>query len=507
MLFNHKTNNNRRRRCCFLGMERMGTRFSTVETVRATAHLNNMGRDEMNLAEFPLTTLADRAPRGCKTLVFEDGIRGRGETQHRVQRLTISASDKYGLPTAIDDEVVLGLVQVTKAAGFSDRRVRFSRYELIHLLGWRDEGRSYRRLEQSLKRWLGVTLYYENAWRDNAQKRWVDAHFHLLDELVLYRRTKPEAGVRTKAGHAALSSFTWNEVVFLSFQAGFLKQLDLSFYRGLKLAVAKRMYRFLDKRFHFSNELRFNLPVFACEHIGLSRRYDSAQLKRRLSPAIAELEHAGYLIPLAAGERFHRLRRGQWEVVFVRTAMARRQRRPLRRLSDLENRLVERGVRTASAAQLVREHAADLIEGKIAVFDALRQKQDRRISRNPAGYLVKSIRDDYSLPAGVAEKTDRRATCLALARNGPTNSAVSRRVATETSESQAQQRVREYLVHLSPAERSRLEQDALEGASGIVADGFRRAMASAHEGLAAHYRNVILQQHVLSLLQPPINQA
>jgi hypothetical protein len=31
-----------------------------------------------------------------------------------------------------------------------------------------------------------VTLYYENAWRDNAQKRWVDAHFHLLDELVQY---------------------------------------------------------------------------------------------------------------------------------------------------------------------------------------------------------------------------------------------------------------------------------------------------------------------------------
>ena len=247
------------------------------------------------------------------------------------------------------------------------------------------------------------------------------------------------------------------------------------FYRGLNLAVAKRMYRFLDKRFHFSSELRFKLPVFACEHIGLSRRYDAAQLKRRLSPAIAELEQAGYLMPLAAGERFHRLRRGQWEVVFIRAAKARRQRRPLRRLSDLENRLVERGVRAASAAQLVREHAADLIEGKIAVFDALRQKQDRRISRNPAGYLVKSIRDDYSLPAGVAEKTDRRATCLALARNGPTNSAVSRRVATETGESQAEQRVREYLVHLSPAERSQLEQDALESASGIAADGFRRA--------------------------------
>jgi hypothetical protein len=186
---------------------------------------------------------------------------------------------------------------------------------------------------RSVKRWLGVTLYYENAWWDKAQKRWVDAAFHLLDDVVFYRRPKSRAAVSAKADDATLSSFTWNEVVFRSFQAGFLKKLDLDLYRRLKLATAKRMYRFLDKRFHFSNTLRFKLPVFACEHIGLSRRYDAAQLKRRLSPAVAELEQAGYLVPLPAKDRFHRLRRGLWEVVFVRTPKLQRQRRPVARLT------------------------------------------------------------------------------------------------------------------------------------------------------------------------------
>jgi hypothetical protein len=41
----------------------------------------------------------------------------------------------------------------------------------------------------------------------------------------------------------------------------------------------------LDKRFHFANELRFDLMSFAFEHVGLSRNYDAAQLKRRLGPA------------------------------------------------------------------------------------------------------------------------------------------------------------------------------------------------------------------------------
>ena len=36
------------------------------ETRGQKAHLNGMGRDEMNLAEFPLATLADRVPHGCK---------------------------------------------------------------------------------------------------------------------------------------------------------------------------------------------------------------------------------------------------------------------------------------------------------------------------------------------------------------------------------------------------------------------------------------------------------
>jgi len=104
----------------------LGKRLATPETVPATAHLNNMGRDEMNLAEFPLATLANRAPRGCKTLVFADRIWDRGQAQHRFRRLTISASDKYGLPTAIDNEVIVGLIQVSKADAFVDGRNRWS---------------------------------------------------------------------------------------------------------------------------------------------------------------------------------------------------------------------------------------------------------------------------------------------------------------------------------------------------------------------------------------------
>ena len=60
------------------------------------------GKDEMNLAEFPLCCIADRAQPDQKTLVFEDQVwdASRGEMVPR--KLTITGSDEFGLPMRIN---------------------------------------------------------------------------------------------------------------------------------------------------------------------------------------------------------------------------------------------------------------------------------------------------------------------------------------------------------------------------------------------------------------------
>ena len=101
------------------------------------------------------------------------------------------------------------------------------------------------------------------------------------------------------------SHIVWNEVIFESFQAGYLKPLDYDLCMGLSNSTAKRMYRFLDKRFHHKPDWTFDLKEFAHEHIGLSRHYEGpAHLKRNLMPAIAELETVGFLEPLPDNQRF-----------------------------------------------------------------------------------------------------------------------------------------------------------------------------------------------------------
>jgi len=373
-------------------------------------------KDELNLAEFPIASLADRVPDGQLSLVFEDRLEPR-DGPVIVRRLTITGTHKHGLPTAMDDEVMVGLIQLTKRRNnFTDPKVSFSRYELIELLGWPQSGQSYRRIEEALHRWVGVVLMYENAWWDNAAKSWVDENFHVLDNVTVYDRERrgPAKGKPRRTASAAkkgtaaaeplpLSSFRWNEVIFRSFQSGNLKQLDLEFYLSLRLPTTKRLFRFLDKRFYRCDRLDFDLKTFACEHIGMSRVYKPTELKRRLKPALEELESLGFLEPLPPEERYSWQARGQWRILFIRGAQGRdadaAEGPPVER-SALVAQLTERGVTAKVAAELVDSHALIRVRAKIEVFDWLVRNEDRRVGKNPAGYLVASIRSDYQAPAG-----------------------------------------------------------------------------------------------------------
>ncbi len=440
------------------------------------------GRDELNLAEFPLAAIADRVPDNQKTLVFEDHIFDSGKSEMIKRRLTISASDKFGLPTSLDDEVILGLIQLTKQYRFTERKVNFSRYQLIQVLGWRHEGHSYERLEKSLKRWLGVTLYYDKAWWDKDEQSWVDENFHILEQVTLYDQERRLKRLRSSNSEPPLSSFTWNEVVFRSFKSGYLKAIDLGVYRQLKHAAAKRMYRFLDKRFYHTPRWEFDLTEFACEHIGLSRNYDVGQLKRRLKAAIAELESVGFLEALSPAQRYVRICRGQWKIVFVKKAVPQIEQ-PSREAASLINQLIDRGVTPSVATELVRDYPQELIAMQMEVLDRLRQAKEREPMRNPAGYLVESIRKGY-VPSNKLRPKKVAATPAAEAK-----------IDTPPKKTPVEQQIDAYLSSLSKEEIDALEQTALESAEATLSEGYHRSKRAGGPAFAM-YRRMILEREI-----------
>ena len=452
-------------------------------------------KDELNLAEFPIAALTDRVPDGQTTLVFEDRLELR-DSPPIIRRLTIMGTHKHGLPTSLDDEVLVGLIQLTKRrSNFTDARVPFSRYELIELLGWPQSGQSYRRIEEALHRWVGVVLMYENAWWDNTAKSWVDEQFHVLDNVTLYdrerwRKSSARAGKSGKGSSKTdkpplpLSSFKWNDVMFQSFQSGNLKQLDLELYLKLRLPTTKRMYRFLDKRFYRRMRLDFDLRTLACEHIGLSRSYAPTELKRRLKPALEELEQLGFLEVLEPEERYSYVKRGTWRIILIRgrhggggpVVDEEEAEGPP---SDLVDGLRSRGVTAKAAAELVAEHPASRIQTKIEVFDWLIRNGDKRVGKNPAGYLVASIRSDYQEP------NDFRASS---AKDAAKKAARSDREESERAE--AEKKAQAAALALSEKEREAKLKAAWEKLPADQRDAILAAVKAENPGLG-RWKNML----------------
>jgi hypothetical protein len=436
-----------------------------------TAQGERYYRDELNFAEFPLAALSDSVPAGQKTLVFTDTIFDRSRHQSIDRKLTISASDEYGLPTAQDDEVILGLIQLSAKTGFENRKVHFTRRELIRELSWRDESKSYARVAESLKRWLGVALYYERAWWSNEERCWVDESFHILEHVTLFDRER--IAHRKKAlphdPNAGFSSFTWNEAVFDSFEAGYLKKLDFNLYKSLRSSITKRLYRFLDKRLNRNTEnpkLEFDLMVFAFEKIGLSRNYHIGEIKRRLKPSILELENCGLLEPLDEKERFVRKGRGEWRIVFVKSRSSASSKYAN---ANVVGELVAFGVGRRTAERLAVDFTEKRIHEKLAVARWLRARSDARISKNPAGFLVAAIRNDYPAPKEFVGAIQPVAPVVVA---GSRHLVQREQDRTSTQADAHPTQATTYWENLSSAEREKLEAVAVENAEKFLRDQY-----------------------------------
>ncbi len=401
---------------------------TSPEILPGEPHKAERFKDELNFAEFPLASLADHVPEDQKTLVFVDTIFDEARKQPVTRKLTISASDEYGLPRALDEEVILGLIQLTNRQCFKERKVHFSSYELIKLLGWNEGAKSYKRIEEALKRWLGVTLYYDKAWWSKDEKCWVNENFHVLDSVTIFDRERREAKKASSDDpNAGRSHFVWNEIVFRSFQAGNLKEIDLDIYRQLNSSISKRIYRFLDKRFYQRSTLEFDLSTFAFEHIGISRSSTLSEVKRLLSKPILELEGIGFIRPLSKEERFKKQMKGVWKVNFQKGAQEAKLL-----MSEDEARLLEllkeRGVTPAKASKLVRAHSTEKVLEKVAIHDWMLSRGDKRCKENPAGFLVAAIQGDFPVPSGFLKSKEESKSELKVVKTVQPSAAVFSKV-------------------------------------------------------------------------------
>jgi hypothetical protein len=449
-------------------------------------------RDELNLAEFPLGVLTDKEDPNRHTVTFEDQVMDSRFPEPIVRRVIVTSSPTFGgLPTAFDQDILLGLVNLTKANNnFTEPDVHFTRHQLIDLLELPNKGQTYDRIARSFHKWASVSVHYEYSWWKRGEGDWADQGFSFIDNFRLYdiqALARIRRGARTKQFEFPFSYFKWNQVIFQSFKDEYMRALDLEFYLSLELPITKRMFRFLAKRFHHSKTLRFDLKTFAFDKIGLSRSYEpnAGKIKEKLRPAFLELERKGFLKPIPETQRFVKLRPGTWKVSIIQSP-TQLQEPDKATLSDDQKRirrqLVERGIHEQRADELVVQFSGERIEEHIKHLEWL--IGSGRKPKSPHGYLIRSIRENYEPPDGFIAK-DQHPTSSSVGTKPVKPAAVAR-----ASHAEDIRRAEAFWGSLTLAEKKEHEEAALNAA--------RRLLSDEPEG---RMREEFLRNHALAQLE------
>jgi Replication initiator protein A/DnaA N-terminal domain len=321
---------------------------------------------------------------------YTNTIRTR-DGQELQQTWTVRAVQGLGLPGTLDQDVYVALLQVIDRQGDipEDGWISFSLYELVELLHRTHGGRDYRQLKESLERLSGTIIQSRNAFYRKSTKSYVDDTFHLLDR-VQHTESTNGSGKRGEKTRVKLSDYFVD-----SYKANYLKGLDADFYWSLNSSVAKRLYRFVDKK--RGQQRRWEADLFALrDRIPLSRYKYPSKIKEKLGPAHDELRHKGFLERVT-----YRTTADDAHLVCYEIQEGFTKRRPALQLESTPEvlfaveRLKAEGVRLDAARQLVAKHGP---ERCLRYSEAVTFQKN---IRNRAGWLRWAIEEapELDIPA------------------------------------------------------------------------------------------------------------
>jgi hypothetical protein len=249
------------------------------------------GKDEMNLAEFPIARLGRNDTR--LTIEYHGQIIDKtgGVLE---QTWIVSGSAKFGLPTEFAERVLVGLMTLTAREQFTERKVPFTIYRVLKLLDLTHNKRNYQAVEKALNQLVGITIYSEGAFWDKAKQKRVTSKkgFHLIEEFWLKSSEGDDAVIEAEGVNGYI---IWGERLWESFKSGYIKHLDTNFYYSLDNTIARRLYRFLDKRMHYQDSYQIDIFDLAAR-LGMKPYPYPSDVARKLQPALEELQEKKYLL-------------------------------------------------------------------------------------------------------------------------------------------------------------------------------------------------------------------
>jgi len=245
---------------------------------------------ECNLEEFPFTCVALKNLKKLKEYHYERWIKDYSTHKSLKQEWTMIAAPNNHLPGPFDLDVKRALDKIVFLTGVEKvvqtRKVSFSIYQIVDILGLKMGGTTYKNIKESLERLHATRYISKNAFFLKNTKQYVGDSFYLIERLNM-KEAIDNTSTRTKA------TVYFGSYYLESLKAYYIKPFDFGFYLSLKTPIRKRLYGILDKRSFSSKTIIYDLVELA-KVIPLSN-HSPSKIKQVITPSFEELARRGYL--------------------------------------------------------------------------------------------------------------------------------------------------------------------------------------------------------------------
>jgi len=389
-------------------------------------------RSEVNFLVLPFFALWDKEVKRKTRTEYRTSVTRDG--QKLEISWIVSSNAEFGYPGPFDRTVHKAIEQIISELPLPiyNPIAIGSLYNLCKRMGISNFGGSqYRKIKEALTRIVATTIVSRGAFFSKEKDGWIEDVFHLYDRIVFKGEKLLNSNV-ADTNYLFLSSWYLDNV-----NANYVKPVDWTYYKSLKTPVAQRLYELLSVKFYGLFTRRGKAISYKystiCDLLPITRQKYLSDAKKLLDPAHSKLKDSGFLggwdwedtsikenndwlIKYYPGERareeIEKFRLGEQLELELPPHRYKETNEKATKLSAetlyVIEQLTQRGITQSTAKELARNCAVSQIQQQIAVFDWLIEKKSPLVQKNPAGFLRKSIEEDYQPPKEYLDHQNRR---------------------------------------------------------------------------------------------------
>ena len=243
---------------------------------------------ELNMEEPPLFAGQARQVGGGYLEHVQEYKKPSGEVGKRIWRW--KPPDEYGDLHIFDQDVYMAMHALAqeKLGGMpEDGKIPFTLYEIINILGLKDNGKNYARVRGSILKINKTLIDAVDAFYHKDKRSYESEHFIMWR--VHFEGNEDKHGRATER-----HTLRFDELLVRSHKQGHLKQLDVNFYLSLEKSYAKSLYKRID--YQRGGALRWSEDVMELKDlIGMAQSYrQPSKVKEKLEPAHEQVKRKGF---------------------------------------------------------------------------------------------------------------------------------------------------------------------------------------------------------------------